>query len=150
MILLPIDIDESKNKKFLENPDCQPILEFYPLYYFKVDFKPPWIGYFVSSDGEEILGVAGFKGKPINGKVEIAYSTFAKYEGKGIGTQICKQLVLIALEADPEVRITARTLLDGFASISILKKNGFECLGIVMDEEDGEVLEWEYKGNVIS
>lgn len=26
-----------------------------------------------------------------------------------------------------------------------LKKNGFECLGFVVDEEDGNVLEWEFK-----
>jgi hypothetical protein len=29
--------------------------------------------------------------------------------------------------------------------MGILKKNGFECLGIVYDDEDGDVLEWEFK-----
>jgi hypothetical protein len=51
----------------------------------------------------------------------------------------------LSQNTDPAIRITARTLQDGYASIKILKKNGFECLGIVHDEEDGEVLEWELK-----
>ena len=91
------------------------------------------------------MGAAGYKGKPKDGKVEIAYGTFKKYEGQGIGTEICRQLVLRSLQTDPAVRITARTLQDGYASMTILKKNGFECLGIVYDDEDGDVLEWELK-----
>jgi hypothetical protein len=27
--------------------------------------------------------------------------------------------------------------------MAILKKNGFQCLGIVFDEEEGNVFEWE-------
>ncbi|HKH62471.1 MAG TPA: GNAT family protein, partial [Flavitalea sp.] len=66
-------------------------------------------------------------------------------EGRGIGTQICGQLVLLALKTDSSLRVTARTMQDGQASIRILEKNGFECLGIVNDPEDGDVLEWEFK-----
>jgi hypothetical protein len=56
-----------------------------------------------------------------------------------------RQLVLLSLQTSAAIRITARTLQDGYASIGILKKNGFECLGVVYDEEDGNVLEWELK-----
>jgi [ribosomal protein S5]-alanine N-acetyltransferase len=145
MILLPIDIEEAKNTRFLDNPECIPILNVYPDYYKKVGFNKPWIGYFASRDGKEIVGAAGYKGKPKDGKVEIAYGTFKKYEGQGIGTQICRQLILVALQTDHTIYITARTLQDGYASMAILKKNGFQCLGIVSDEEDGDVLEWEFK-----
>ena len=145
MLLLPIDIDELKNLRFRENPECIPILNVYPGFYQKAGYNKPWIGYFATTDGEEIVGAGGYKGKPRNGKVEIAYGTFKKYEGQGIGTEICRQLVLLSLQTDPAIRITARTLQDGNASIAILKKNGFECLGIVYDEEDGNVLEWEFK-----
>jgi len=96
-------------------------------------------------DGEEIIGAGGYKGKPKDGKVEIAYGTFKKHEGQGIGTEICRQLVLLSLRTDPAIRITARTFQDGHASMGILKKNGFVCLGIVYDEDDGNVLEWELK-----
>ena len=147
MQLISIDIDETRNSKFRENSECIPILDHYPAYYSKIGFDKPWIGYFASVDGNEIVGAAGYKGKPKEGKVEIAYSTFKKFEGHGIGTEICRQLVLLALQSDPGVRITARTLQDGHASIAILKKNGFECTGIVRDEEDGDVLEWELPKN---
>lgn len=95
----------------------------------------------------KLLVGADLKGKPKEGKVEISYGTFKKYEGSGIGTRICRQLVLLALETDPSIRITARTLPENIASMEILKKNGFKCLGTVYDEEDGNVLEWEYKKN---
>jgi len=35
--------------------------------------------------------------------------------------------------------------LETNASTQVLKKNGFECTGIVSDEEDGNVWEWELK-----
>lgn len=144
MMLIPIDRDETKNEQFIDNPECIPVLTVYPGYYQKIGFNRPWIGYFASLDGNEIVGTAGYKGKPKDGKVEIAYGTFESYEGQGIGTEICRQLVLLALKADPDIRITARTLQEGYASIAILKKNGFQCLGIVHDEEDGDVFEWEF------
>ena len=147
MVLLPIEIDETKNKRFSGHPECSAVLGVYPEYYKKVGFNKPWIGYFASIDGDTIVGTAGYKGKPKDGKVEIAYGTFKSYEGQGIGTEICRQLILLALQTDPYVRITARTLQDGYASIAILKKNGFQCLGTVYDEEDGEVFEWELLKN---
>ena len=145
MQLLPIDLEVTKNTRFLEFPECIPVLNVYPDYYHKVGYHKPYIGYFAAIDGNEIVGAAGYKGKPKDGKVEIAYGTFKNYEGRGIGTEICRQLVLLSLQTDPAIRITARTLQDGYASMAILKKNGFECLGTVYDEEDGEVLEWELK-----
>ena len=145
MLLLPIDTDQTKNVRFKENPECVPILNVYPDFYQRVGYNKPWIGYFVTIDRDEIVGAGGYKGKPREGKVEIAYGTFKRYEGQGIGTEICRQLVLLSQNTDPAIRITARTLQDGYASIKILKKNGFECSGIVHDEEDGEVLEWELK-----
>ena len=124
-------------------PPCIEVLDVYPGYYQKVGYNEPWIGYFASIDGNDIVGAGGYKGKPINGKVEIAYTTFKHHEGKGIGTEICRQLVLLSLKTDPAIRITARTLTELNASTQILFKNGFECTGIVFDQDDGYVWEWE-------
>lgn len=146
MRLLPIDLDEAQNGRFRNIPECMSVLSVYPDYYKKVGFNKPWIGYFVTMDGTEIIGACGFKGKPKEGKVEIAYGTFKQHEGRGIGTEICRQLVLLALTTDPSLKITARTLSDTNASAAILRRNGFEPRGIVYDEEDGDVLEWEYAG----
>ena len=147
MKLLPIDIDETKNAHFLENRECLAALEVYPDYYKRVGYNPPWIGYFVADDKNEMVGCGGYKGKPKVDTVEIAYGTFKKFEGQGVGTQICRQLVLLSLQTDPAIKIRARTLPENHASIGILKRNGFECLGLVYDEDDGDVLEWAFKKN---
>ncbi len=145
MTLLPIDIDVSLNSRFSENSKCEGVLNAYPGYYKKVGYTKPWIGYFATVDGTEIVGCGGYKGKPRDGKIEIAYGTFKNFEGQGIGTEICRQLVLLSLNTDLSIRITARTLMESSASTTILKLNGFECVGIVYDEEDGDVWEWEFQ-----
>jgi ribosomal-protein-alanine N-acetyltransferase len=63
MLLLPIDIDEMKNTVSLENPECIPILDIYPGYYKRVGYNRFWIGYFATIDGQDIVGVAGYKRK---------------------------------------------------------------------------------------
>jgi len=30
-------------------------------------------------------------------------------------------------------------------STTILERNGFKCLGIIIDKEDGQVWEWEFQ-----
>ncbi len=145
--LLPIDIDPDKNVEFYTNDASREFVEVYPAFYAKVGFSPPWTGYFVKDDEDGLVAVCGFKGPPKDRKIEIAYGTFKAHEGKGIGTRVCKLLVNLSLNTDPTVRIMARTLPEKNASTSILRKNGFEWLGEVMDEEDGKVWEWELKSN---
>ena len=146
MKLVPISLDSKLNVEFEAYPDCKESLQMSIDFYNRVGYVLPWIGYYGKLNNE-FVGAGGFKGKPKDKKVEIAYGTFRKYEGKGIGTEICRQLVLLAIETDPEIIITARTLPEENASTGILKKNGFVLLGTVWDEEDGNVWEWEYKGN---
>ena len=144
MILLAIEEDESKNAIFMDNEECREVLRVYPEFYKRMGYDPPWIGYFAERDNV-LVGCGGFKGKPKDGKVEIAYGTFKKFEGQGVGTEICRQLVSLSRKADPDIRITARTLIGDSASTTILKRNGFHFMGVVCDEEDGDVWEWEYE-----
>jgi ribosomal-protein-alanine N-acetyltransferase len=143
--LIPIDIDEIKNARFRDIPECLPILAVYPAFYKKVGYTKPWIGYFFSNSNNEMIGAGGYKGKPKEGTIEIAYTTFKEFEGKGFGTEICRQLVMLSKQTDSSLRITARTLTNNNASTKILNKNGFVFIGTVHDEEDGDVWEWEYK-----
>ncbi len=145
MKFLPIEMDDTLNAKYKDNPECLAILSVFQAHYKKVGFKKPWVAYFVSNDKDGIIGGGGFKGQPKDGKVEISYGTFKNFEGQGIGTEICKQLVSLALQTEPSVMITARTVPENSASIRILERTGFECAGTVYDEEDGNVLEWTYK-----
>ena len=61
-------------------------------FYKSVGFSPPYISYYAMKDNQ-LVGCAAFKGRPADGKVEIAYGTFEKYQHTGIGAEICKQLV---------------------------------------------------------
>ena len=146
MELLPIKEIPGQNEEFINNPLCRETIYMTIDFYKKVGFVPPWIGYYAKRDAE-LVGAAAFKGQPINGRVEIAYGTFEKYQKQGIGTEICKQLVDLSLKTDPSVKITARTLPEKNFSTRILEKNKFIFNGTVNDPEDGEVWEWVYKGN---
>jgi ribosomal-protein-alanine N-acetyltransferase len=145
MELIPIKKELEENGEFATEPLTLETIRMTIDFYKKVGFVPPWIGYFAKLEGE-LVGSAGFKGKPVNGTVEIAYGTFEKYRKKGIGSVICKQLVELSLKTNPLVRITARTLPEKSFSSRILDKNDFFCIGIVNDPEDGEVWEWEFRG----
>ena len=142
MKLIPITNSLEENSAFLEAQDCPPIIDAMIDYYQEIGFNFPWIGYFAIDEHDNPVETGGFKGVPNNGEIEIAYHTFGMHEGKDIGTVICKELVSIARNSDPSVLITARTLPDESPSCSILRKNGFTTLGVVIDPEDGEVFEW--------
>jgi len=143
MRLVPIKQSVEENKEFLNEPGCTDIINMTISYYKKIGFYPPWIGYLAKIHGN-LVGSAGFKGRPVNNKIEIAYGTFPDFRMQGFGTEICKQLVNVALKADPTLIITARTLPENNFSTKILEKNGFKLSGTIWDEEDGNVWEWIY------
>lgn len=144
MNLLPVKQTLEENEFFASNPLCNETLNMCIEFYKKIGFNEPWICYYAEENGE-LVGSAAFKGKPSDNTVEIAYGTFEKYQQKGIGTKICKQLVALSKATDPAVRITARTLPGKNYSTKILEKNNFILLGFVTDPDDGEVWEWEYR-----
>ncbi len=146
MELIPIKETLEENSNFTDDPLLHDILSMTIEFYKKIGFTSPWIGYF-AKENNILVGSGGFKGAPVNGTVEIAYGTFENWRRKGIGTQICRELVDAALLANPMVRITARTLPENNFSSRILQKNGFAFIGTVNDPEDGEVWEWEFMKN---
>lgn len=148
MELVPIEKSLDQNEAFIKDPSCQEIGEMTVEFYKKIGFVPPWIGYFAKQHGN-FVGSAAFKGQPVKGVVEIAYITFEPFQKRGIGTAICKKLVAMALEADPSVKITARTLPEHNFSTRILEKNNFSFIGIVDDPDDGPVWEWEFQSVAI-
>jgi ribosomal-protein-alanine N-acetyltransferase len=141
--LVPIKEFLHENTTFEDHADCRETLEMSVMFYSRVGYVVPWIGYYVSLDGQWV-GNGGFKGRPLNGRVEIAYGTFPSFQHRGIGALICKELVSMAREADPTVKIMARTLMEESYSTKILKRNGFVFREVVVDVDDGDVWEWEY------
>ena len=142
--LIPIQQTLEENSKFQTDPGCEEVLRMTLDYYKIVGFNPPWIGYLAKLNGV-IVGSAGYKGKPVDNKVEIAYGTLPSFRGRGIGTEICRQLVLLARKTDPAIIITARTLPENNHSTGILRKNNFRLLGTVWDKDDGNVWEWLFE-----
>lgn len=92
------------------------------------------------------VGNCGFKGPPDDdGVVEMAYGLDQAFQGRGYAKEAAAALVEFALQ-DGRVRIVrAHTLPAQGPSPSVLRANGFEHLGEVIDPEDGLVWRWELR-----
>lgn len=145
MNLLPIHPHDPHNRPPFLQPECREIIAAMGPFYEQVGFELPWVGYFILQEGE-VVGTCSFVGAPKAGRVEIAYFTFPEYEGRGIASLACAELVRIAHAADPSLTITAKTAPEYNASTRILQKNGFVHTGSVEDEEIGEAWGWERVG----
>ena len=139
--LIPIKQTIEENQEFINIEDGQEGLYMTIEYYKTIGFNPPWVGYYAKIN-DILVGSAGYKGQPVNNKIEIAYGTFPNFRKQGIGTEICKQLVVLALKTDPSIIIMARTIPENNYSTKILEKNNFKLLGTVWDKDDGNVWEW--------
>lgn len=144
MKLLPIQPTLAENAQFLTVEAIEPGLQMTIDFFNQIGYNPPWIGYVVQLDNN-LVGNAAFKGKPTDGRVEIAYGVFPQYQQRGIGTEIARQLTDLALQTDPTVTVTAQTLPEENFSTRILRKIGFVRTGTAWDDEEGEVWEWTYQ-----
>jgi RimJ/RimL family protein N-acetyltransferase len=142
--LVPLSTDRKSAGKFLQSDFCDSVFDAWEVYYPRVGYHPPWIGYWLVDETGTVLATCGFKGPPKENRVEVAYGTVPGREGLGHGTTACRLLVELALKTDPNLTVTARTLREENASTRILIKNGFRLSGTVTDPEDGEVWEWVY------
>lgn len=109
--------------------------------YKRKGFVPPWVGYLAQKDAH-IVGSCGFAGPPVSGEAEIAYLTFPGNEGKGIASQMAIALMREARRTAAAEVFIAHTLPEEGPSTTILRKLGFECLGVIDHPEDGPVWKW--------
>jgi ribosomal-protein-alanine N-acetyltransferase len=106
--------------------------------------KDPWIhGFHVVDAAGEVVGLAAFKGPPVDGMVEIAYATEPQHQGKGYATHAATELVRFASDSGLVRTVRAHTLPTGAASQRVLLKSGFTKVGEVVDPEDGLVWRFE-------
>lgn len=113
--------------------------------YAREGFIAPWIGYLALNDNTYV-GMCAFKSPPSSNRVEIAVQTFPEYEGRGIGTQMARELIALARQTQPAVIIAAQTLPEKNASTAILEKSGFELFCELEHPDDGIVWEWRHRG----
>ena len=117
----------------------------YDRIYRERGFVRPWVGYLAVRDGEkgaEIVGACGFKGPPLDGRVEISFLTFRAFERQGVATRMARELVGIAQGADERVQVYARTPPKESEAGGVLRRAGFRCEGVADDPEDGAIWEW--------
>jgi [ribosomal protein S5]-alanine N-acetyltransferase len=141
MELKVIELNTNKSDGIYSSDDCQLLLKTYDDYYPLIGFHLPWVGYVVVKQNT-IVGSCGFTGQPKDGKVEIAYWTLKEFEGQGIASFSCKELVSISRKTDATVTITAKTEPGENASTKILQKNGFQFTEVVQDHEIGDAWLW--------
>jgi [ribosomal protein S5]-alanine N-acetyltransferase len=146
VVLCPILKDGTVHDVNVDNEFLQDVIPMTVELYKKAGFHSPWISYVVLLDNVPV-GAGAFKSAPVNGRVEIAYFTFPKFENKGIGTQTVTSLIDIAKKHDPTIQIFAQTLPEDNASGHILQKLHFVKTKEVMHPEDGKVWEWELHDN---
>jgi [ribosomal protein S5]-alanine N-acetyltransferase len=102
----------------------------------------PW-GAYLAAAGREVVAVGAFVHAPTaRGEVEIAYGTFPRFEGRGLGTATAAALVGVAT-AQPEVnRVIAHTAPERNASTRILEKLGLVHEGNATDKDIGLCWRW--------
>jgi [ribosomal protein S5]-alanine N-acetyltransferase len=149
MNLSPIPLEPDSSNPLYQSENCQALICIYDEYYPQNGYEPPWTGYFIIKDNE-VVGSCGFTKAPVDGVVEIAYWTFPEYEGQGIASFACGELIRMANEADPTVKVIAKTAPDENPSVTILKKYHFSQVGIVQDEEIGDAWLWERKQSLVN
>ena len=122
-------------------PLAAEVIEATTQLYKAVGYELPWVGYLAFENGL-CVGTCGFKSRPENSRVEIAYFTFPEHEARGIATRMASTLIHMAQSKMPAVTVAAQTLPEENASTSILKKLHFRFAGPVEHPEDGLVWEW--------
>jgi len=119
--------------------------------YRSTGYAPPWIGYLVTHE-QRLVGACAFKSAPVDAgsqceRVELGYLTFPPYEGRGIATEMVRELLRIArgglAQRQSPLTIVAHTANEENASNAILRKFGFQFAGEHSDPDDGPVWQWE-------
>ncbi|MDA0814484.1 MAG: GNAT family N-acetyltransferase [Verrucomicrobia bacterium] len=137
-----IEIGENGNlsAEVALNDFLREVIEVTIAHYQRTGFVSPWIGYIGFGLEDDLpVGVCGFKGQPVDSRVEIAYGTAPGHEGKGVATAMAAELVRITRAESENLAVVAQTLPQENASTRILKKLGFQIIGTVDHPED----EWE-------
>ena len=97
---------------------------------------------FIEGPRERIVGTGGFKGPPVEWRVEIGYGVAESLRGNGFATAAVCELLQVAF-SEPGVReVYAETASDNRPSRRVVEKAGFRHIGQRSAEQDGTVDQW--------
>ena len=104
---------------------------------------PNWSSHLIiDPDAGELVGIGGFKGAPVDGKVEIGYGVAPERQGRGYATAAARWLIDTAFARGVEV-VVAHTLAEMNASTTVLQRCGMTKVGVLVDPDDGPIWRWE-------
>ena len=92
-------------------------------------------------EGDEVVGLCGFKRPPSSGRAEIGYGVAASRRGRSHAS-VAIALVIDAATELGVATLTAETVSGNRASEIVLERNGFRPTGRRDDPEDGQLTLW--------
>jgi RimJ/RimL family protein N-acetyltransferase len=84
--------------------------------------------YWIQRRPRVIIGISGFKSRPVDGAVEIGYTCLEKFQRRGLATEAIVAMVSWAFASGVAI-VFAETLPELIASQRVLLKNGFKFTG---------------------
>jgi len=97
---------------------------------------------FIDNRLDQVVGTGGFKGSPVDRRVEIGYGVAEELRGNGLATAAVRELVRVAFLDPVVVEVYAETSTDNVASRRVVEKAGFRHLGRRRTDADGTVDQW--------
>lgn len=101
-----------------------------------------WCASFIVVRGDgRIVGGCGFKGEPVDDRVEIAYAIPPSQRRQGSAAAAVQALLAIAF-AQGVNEVVAEILPDNVASLGVVQKHGFQYTGSHVDDDGDSVGMW--------
>ncbi len=106
--------------------------------------SPIWFSPFVFVEKrlDQIVGTGGFKGSPVDRRVEIGYGVAEQHRGRGFATAAVRALLQVAFSDPGVAEVYAETAAFNMPSRRVVEKVGFRHLGQRVTEGDGVVDRW--------
>lgn len=104
-----------------------------------------WGTHLLFDDDGALVGWGGWKGPPVNGVAELGYAVAPARRGRGIATQVVRELISRARDTGIDL-VIAHTLPEESPSTGVLRKCGFVRTGEVTDPDGAEAAEvWRWE-----
>lgn len=101
------------------------------------------LGFCMVADWDDrIVGSCGFKGAPVQGRVEIGYGVSPQARQQGHASRAVADLITIAAGSLQVRTVLAQVNPDNLASTRVVQKLGFTACGRQLDHEGEMLVQW--------
>lgn len=96
----------------------------------------------VDDRDDRIVGSCGFKGAPVQGRVEIGYGVSPQARQQGHASRAVADLIAIAADSLQVRSVLAQVNPDNLASTRVVQRLGFTAWGRQLDHEGEMLVQW--------